>query len=195
MGIPSELMHYWGQKTTTNRNLNHYDINNFPLHKGVRAGVKAAAITCVVTAVPTLTAVRMIPWAKANLNHTAQALIISGAISRYSSIHFGVFDRQLRLQLPLQLVHVFVDSAAIADSENHTIANTFVEDFDHIFRFLNEFMLQRGSKPGPTAPYMFLTRTSEELDKRVIEEGPHGRLGGTKDVAPLVGFLASDASE
>ena len=36
---------------------------------------------------------------------------------------------------------------------------------------------------------MFLTRTSEELVKRVIEEGPHGRLGGTKDVAPLVGFF------
>jgi NAD(P)-dependent dehydrogenase (short-subunit alcohol dehydrogenase family) len=42
---------------------------------------------------------------------------------------------------------------------------------------------------------MFLTGTSEELIKRVIEECPHGRLGETKDVAPLVGFLASDASE
>ncbi|KAB5512153.1 hypothetical protein DKX38_029181 [Salix brachista] len=156
MGIPSELMHYWGQKTSTNRNLNHnhYDINNcngrslliaspaeeqrilqsrLCTQEGVRAGIKAAAITCVVTAVPTilcvladgfchfrrngrfsagnglldflsfqaplvakdlskahlvakdlskaplLTAVRVIPWAKANLNHTAQALIISGA--------------------------------------------------------------------------------------------------------------------
>ncbi|KAG5224207.1 early nodulin [Salix suchowensis] len=102
MGIPSDLMHYWGQKTSTNRNLNHnhYDINScngrslliaspaeeqrilqsrLCTQEGVRAGIKAAAITCVVTAVPTLTAVRMIPWAKANLNHTAQALIISGA--------------------------------------------------------------------------------------------------------------------
>jgi len=49
--------------------------------------------------------------------------------------------------------------------------------------------------PGPTATDMFLTGTSEELIKRVIEECPHGRLGETKDVAPLVGFLASDASE
>jgi len=49
--------------------------------------------------------------------------------------------------------------------------------------------------PGPTARDMFLTGTSEELIKRVIEECPHGRLGKTKDVAPLVGLLASDASE
>ncbi|KAK7384957.1 hypothetical protein VNO78_30660 [Psophocarpus tetragonolobus] len=47
--------------------------------EGVRAGFKAASIACVASAVPTLTAVRMIPWAKANLNYTAQALIISAA--------------------------------------------------------------------------------------------------------------------
>ncbi|KAL3498528.1 hypothetical protein ACH5RR_041260 [Cinchona calisaya] len=52
--------------------------------EGVRAGAKAAAIACVASAIPTLTAVRTIPWAKANLNHTAQALIISAAsISAY----------------------------------------------------------------------------------------------------------------
>ncbi|KAH8480873.1 hypothetical protein Peur_062335 [Populus x canadensis] len=102
MGIPSELRHYWAQKTLTNQNLNHngYDINNcngrslliaspaeehkilqarLCTQEGVRAGVKAAVITCVATAVPTLTAVRVIPWAKANLNYTAQALIISAA--------------------------------------------------------------------------------------------------------------------
>ncbi|KAL6578484.1 hypothetical protein OROMI_008700 [Orobanche minor] len=47
--------------------------------EGVREGAKAAAIACVASAVPTLVAVRKIPWAKANLNYTAQALIISGA--------------------------------------------------------------------------------------------------------------------
>ncbi|XP_019184762.1 PREDICTED: early nodulin-93-like [Ipomoea nil] len=47
--------------------------------EGVRAGAKAAAIACVSSAVPTLVAVRTIPWAKANLNYTAQALIISAA--------------------------------------------------------------------------------------------------------------------
>ncbi|RAL52902.1 unnamed protein product [Cuscuta campestris] len=47
--------------------------------EGVRAGAKAAGIACVCSAIPTLVAVRTIPWAKANLNYTAQALIISGA--------------------------------------------------------------------------------------------------------------------
>ncbi|TYI71973.1 hypothetical protein E1A91_D07G026600v1 [Gossypium mustelinum] len=46
--------------------------------EGIRAGLKAAAITGIFTAVPTLIAVRKVAWAKANLNHTAQALIISG---------------------------------------------------------------------------------------------------------------------
>uniref|UniRef100_A0A7N0V399 Early nodulin-93-like n=1 Tax=Kalanchoe fedtschenkoi TaxID=63787 RepID=A0A7N0V399_KALFE len=49
------------------------------IQEGVRAGAKAAAVACVVSAVPTLTAVRVLPWAKANLNYTAQALIISAA--------------------------------------------------------------------------------------------------------------------
>lgn len=48
--------------------------------------------------------------------------------------------------------------------------------------------------PGPIATDMFFAGRSEELVKRVIE-CPHGRLGETKDVAPLVGFLASDAGE
>ncbi|KAH6783829.1 golgi snare 12 [Perilla frutescens var. hirtella] len=42
------------------------------------AGFKSACITCVATAIPTLLAVRTIPWAKTNLNYTGQALIISG---------------------------------------------------------------------------------------------------------------------
>ncbi|XP_023537923.1 early nodulin-93-like [Cucurbita pepo subsp. pepo] len=45
--------------------------------EGVIAGAKAAAIASVATAIPTLASVRMLPWAKAHLNHTAQALIIS----------------------------------------------------------------------------------------------------------------------
>ncbi|EPS65341.1 hypothetical protein M569_09436 [Genlisea aurea] len=47
--------------------------------EGMIAGAKAAAVTAVVSAVPTLMAVRRIPWAKANLNYTAQALIVSSA--------------------------------------------------------------------------------------------------------------------
>ncbi|KAL1373019.1 hypothetical protein HN51_003043 [Arachis hypogaea] len=45
--------------------------------EGVMAGAKAAVVAGIATAIPTLASVRMVPWAKANLNHTAQALIIS----------------------------------------------------------------------------------------------------------------------
>ncbi|VAH98183.1 unnamed protein product [Triticum turgidum subsp. durum] len=41
------------------------------------AGAKAAAVATVAAAVPTLASVRMLPWAKANLNPTGQTLIIS----------------------------------------------------------------------------------------------------------------------
>ncbi|KAK3131566.1 hypothetical protein QOZ80_6AG0508200 [Eleusine coracana subsp. coracana] len=41
------------------------------------AGAKAAAVATVASAIPTLASVRMLPWAKANINPTGQALIIS----------------------------------------------------------------------------------------------------------------------
>jgi len=47
--------------------------------EGVRAGAKNAAITSVIATVATLAACRRIPWAKANLNYTGQALVISAA--------------------------------------------------------------------------------------------------------------------
>ncbi|XP_048490394.1 early nodulin-93 [Beta vulgaris subsp. vulgaris] len=46
-------------------------------HEGVVAGAKAAIVAGVVTAIPTIASARMLPWARANLNSTAQALIIS----------------------------------------------------------------------------------------------------------------------
>ncbi|KAL7168343.1 hypothetical protein ACSBR2_038727 [Camellia fascicularis] len=46
-------------------------------HEGVVAGAKAAVVATIATAIPTLASVRMLPWARAHLNHTAQALIIS----------------------------------------------------------------------------------------------------------------------
>eukprot|EP00262_Sarcandra_glabra_P004656 TRINITY_DN1582_c0_g1_i1.p1 TRINITY_DN1582_c0_g1~~TRINITY_DN1582_c0_g1_i1.p1 ORF type:complete len:266 (-),score=24.32 TRINITY_DN1582_c0_g1_i1:85-882(-) len=49
--------------------------------------------------------------------------------------------------------------------------------------------------PGPIATDMFFAGKSEELVKRIISEIPLERLGETKDVAPIVGFLASDAGE
>ncbi|NP_001145575.1 Early nodulin-93 [Zea mays] len=41
------------------------------------AGFKAAAVATVASAVPTLASVRMLPWAKANINPAGQALIVS----------------------------------------------------------------------------------------------------------------------
>ena len=49
--------------------------------------------------------------------------------------------------------------------------------------------------PGPVATELFFLGRSEESIKQAMEECPMGRLGETKDVAPLVGFLATDASE
>ncbi|CAI0389603.1 unnamed protein product [Linum tenue] len=49
-------------------------------HEGVVAGAKAAVLASIATAIPTVSSfasARMLPWARANLNHTAQALIIS----------------------------------------------------------------------------------------------------------------------
>ncbi|KAI6673548.1 hypothetical protein NL676_001454 [Syzygium grande] len=49
--------------------------------------------------------------------------------------------------------------------------------------------------PGPIATEMFFAGKTEEMINKVIQECPHGRLGETKDVAPMVGFLATDAAE
>nr|GLL45244.1 early nodulin-93-like [Ipomoea trifida]GMD76882.1 early nodulin-93-like [Ipomoea batatas]GMD82718.1 early nodulin-93-like [Ipomoea batatas] len=47
--------------------------------EGVVAGAKAAVAATIATAIPTVASVRMLPWARANLNPTAQALIVSTA--------------------------------------------------------------------------------------------------------------------
>ncbi|XXG45745.1 hypothetical protein AAC387_Pa02g0742 [Persea americana] len=42
---------------------------------------------------------------------------------------------------------------------------------------------------------MFFAGKTEEDVKRVVDICPLGRLGQTEDVAPLVGFLATDAAD
>ncbi|CAK9180920.1 unnamed protein product [Ilex paraguariensis] len=84
MGIPSNIRDAWGnrrQSPLIASPAEEQKIMNARhcTQEGVRAGAKAAAIACVASAVPTLVAVRSVPWAKANLNYTAQALIISAA--------------------------------------------------------------------------------------------------------------------
>ncbi|KAL1352470.1 hypothetical protein HN51_016468 [Arachis hypogaea] len=49
--------------------------------------------------------------------------------------------------------------------------------------------------PGPIATEMYFAGRTEEQIKASIAVSPLNRLGEPKDVAPLVGFLASDAGE
>lgn len=49
--------------------------------------------------------------------------------------------------------------------------------------------------PGPVASDMFYAGKTEQQIQSLIEANPLGRLGEPRDVAPLVGFLASDAGE
>nr|XP_043623595.1 early nodulin-93-like [Erigeron canadensis] len=46
-------------------------------HEGAVAGAKAAVLATIATAIPTMASARMLPWARAHLNHPAQALIVS----------------------------------------------------------------------------------------------------------------------
>ncbi|KAK8633810.1 hypothetical protein V6N13_014646 [Hibiscus sabdariffa] len=49
--------------------------------------------------------------------------------------------------------------------------------------------------PGPIATEMFFTGRTEEMVQKHIDESPHNRLGRSEDVAPVIGFLATDSSE
>lgn len=42
--------------------------------------------------------------------------------------------------------------------------------------------------PGPVATEMFFSGKSEETVRNIIERSPFGRLGETRDIAPVVGF-------
>jgi len=49
--------------------------------------------------------------------------------------------------------------------------------------------------PGPTATDMFFAGKSEEMVRRSVENNPMERLGEPGDIAPVVGFLCTDAAE
>ncbi|KAL8036828.1 hypothetical protein ABFX02_11G001400 [Erythranthe guttata] len=49
--------------------------------------------------------------------------------------------------------------------------------------------------PGPVATEMFYAGKTDEAVKKAVDECPLGRLGETGDVAPVVGFLATDAGQ
>ncbi|KAI7753645.1 hypothetical protein M8C21_010163 [Ambrosia artemisiifolia] len=49
--------------------------------------------------------------------------------------------------------------------------------------------------PGPIATKMLFEGISEAELSMAVDQNPFGRLGETRDVAPVVGFLASDVGE
>ncbi|GAA0169509.1 reductase [Lithospermum erythrorhizon] len=49
--------------------------------------------------------------------------------------------------------------------------------------------------PGPVATELFYAGKTEEMIKGMADACPLGRLGQPEDIAPLVGFLVSDAGE
>jgi len=49
--------------------------------------------------------------------------------------------------------------------------------------------------PGATATDMFFAGKSEEMVRRSVENNPMERLGEPGDIAPVVGFLCTDAAE
>ncbi|MCL7050413.1 hypothetical protein MKW94_014874 [Papaver nudicaule] len=49
--------------------------------------------------------------------------------------------------------------------------------------------------PGPIATELFYAGKTEEMIKRVVDMSPMNRLGETKDIAPVVGFVACDSGE
>ncbi|KAL6008155.1 hypothetical protein ACLOJK_033661 [Asimina triloba] len=49
--------------------------------------------------------------------------------------------------------------------------------------------------PGATMTPMFYGGKSEEVVEAIVRESPMLRLGAPEDIAPMVGFLASDAGE
>ncbi|KAK4746745.1 hypothetical protein SAY87_025782 [Trapa incisa] len=60
-------------------------------HEGVKAGARAAVVAGIAAAIPTVASARMLPWARAHLNHAAQALIISTAVA--GAAYFIVADK------------------------------------------------------------------------------------------------------
>ncbi|XP_057967183.1 early nodulin-93-like isoform X2 [Malania oleifera] len=57
---------------------------------GVVAGARAAVLATIASAIPTMASARWVPWARANLNPAAQALIISSAAG---AAYFIVADK------------------------------------------------------------------------------------------------------
>ena len=83
MGIPSESDDAWASRTISSSSIlipsPDESRSAGAIEEAVTHGFRNAAISAVAAAAITIPACRRIPWAKANLNHVAQALIVSAA--------------------------------------------------------------------------------------------------------------------
>ncbi|KAL9284941.1 hypothetical protein ACSQ67_024698 [Phaseolus vulgaris] len=159
--------------------------------------------------------------AQINANSTSpRAVVVQADVSEPSQVK-SLFDSAERaFDSP---IHILVNSAGVLDGTYPSIGNTTVESFDRTFavaalrpgfgvyaasKAAVEAMVKvlakelKGTQitancvaPGPIATEMFFEGKSEETVNRIVQECPLGRLGEAKDVAPVVGFLATDASE
>ncbi|KAM0930034.1 hypothetical protein ACQ4PT_001213 [Festuca glaucescens] len=92
-------------------------------------------------------------------------------------------------------LHILVTTAAVLDFSYPTLAETSEASYDAMVGTAGHLpVLPRGSEPdGSTATPMFYNGKTPEEAERCIAEAPLGRLGMPEDIAPLVGFLASNA--
>ncbi|KAJ3670943.1 hypothetical protein LUZ60_008369 [Juncus effusus] len=83
MGFMKEMRDTWTEKRKSfmaESPNEHISLSSSShVQEAVVSGAKTAAVAGIATAIPTLIACRVLPWAKLNLNYTAQALIISSA--------------------------------------------------------------------------------------------------------------------
>ncbi|KAF6164231.1 hypothetical protein GIB67_010201 [Kingdonia uniflora] len=110
MGIPSELRDVWANKRKSILIASPAEEHRIMTSKectqeGVREGLKAATLACVATAIPTMVAVRYVPWVKVNLNYTAQALIISAGFPLVHSSRGRSGSEPLRVRLSAEKLH------------------------------------------------------------------------------------------
>ncbi|PKA64565.1 Early nodulin-93 [Apostasia shenzhenica] len=82
--------------------------------EGVIAGAKAALFASVAAAIPTIASARMLPWARANLNHTAQALIVSTGSKKDFKNFYEVLQAP-RFGQPMDEHHVSSSGRPIVD--------------------------------------------------------------------------------
>ncbi|KAF1864611.1 hypothetical protein Lal_00039242 [Lupinus albus] len=88
--------------------------------EGVLAGARAAIVASIVTAIPTMASVRVLPWARANLNHTAQALIISTVSCTQLCLTYTWPDHRSLIAVTVASYFVVADKTVLATARKNS---------------------------------------------------------------------------